>query len=81
MLPAAPVHGRGLRGLRVRVEQPVARRLCLERLGPAVQLAPGADGDGAGGAVRLRWVTFEFLDRAVSFLLLTSLPPRQTVLG
>lgn len=54
MLPAVPGPGRGLRGVRVRMEPPVARRLRLGRLDDAVQLAPGADGDGSGCCLRLR---------------------------
>lgn len=54
MLPALPVPGPGLRGVCVFVEQTVARRLRLGRLGLAVQLAPRPDGNGSGRAVRLR---------------------------
>lgn len=54
VLPAVPGPGRGLRGVRVRMEPPVARRLRLGRLSNAVQLAPGADGDGYGRRLRLR---------------------------
>lgn len=53
VLPAVLGSGAGLRGVCVRVEQPVEGRLCLGRL-PPVQLAPGADGDGSAGSVWLR---------------------------
>jgi len=48
------VSRRGLRGGCVRVEHPMARRVCLGHLGAEVQLAPGSDGVGTGGAVWLR---------------------------
>lgn len=54
MLPAVPGPGRYLRSHCLPVEQQVARRLRLERLGTAVQLAPGADGGRPGGGLRLR---------------------------
>ena len=54
MLRAVPMPRPGLRGVCVRVEQPVARRFRLGRLGSAVQLAPRPDGDGSGRAVRQR---------------------------
>lgn len=54
MLRAVPVPRPGLRGVCVRVEQPVARRFRLGRLGSAVQLAPRPDGNGSGCAVRQR---------------------------
>lgn len=54
MLPAVPVPGPGLRGVRVLVEPAVARRFRLGRLGPGVQLAPCPDGDRSGRAVRQR---------------------------
>lgn len=54
MLRAVPGPGPGLRGVCMFVEQPVAWRLRLGRLGPAVQLAPRPDGNRSGGAVRLR---------------------------
>ena len=52
--PAVRLSGRGLCGGRMRVEQPMARRVRLGRLGPEVQLAPGADGVRSGGGVRFR---------------------------
>lgn len=56
VLPAVLGPEPGLRGVRVLVEQPVARRLRLGRHGAAVQLAPGADGHGPDCAVRQWWV-------------------------
>lgn len=58
--------GCGLRGVRVPVEQQVARRLCLGWLVASVQLAPRPDGDGSGGAVWQRWVAFQI--KLMSFI-------------
>lgn len=66
ILPAVLWPGCGLRGVRVPVEQQVARRFCLGRLVASVQLAPRPDGDGSGGGVWQRWVAFQI--KLMSFI-------------